>query len=183
MSLGKVGRQERRESITGEVIPDVPSAPEAAKAVKLGEPGPRMDKIGANGVLPEHEFDLDFTDHRGRVWQGRFKCHALTVRERIQVGLVRSRLSGGIAPHALDVFTSDLLEILAHLAVALDDAPAWAKGGQLEQLLATEVVQAIYEEVANFENRFHSAGSRRSSQDVDSGSDVSDGLAVASQDG
>jgi hypothetical protein len=179
-ALGKVGKRDRQESITGAEIPEIPSTVEAAQAARaMHESGPKMDDTGADGILPEHQFDLDFIDNRGRRWAGRFACHVLTVRERIQVGLVRSRLSGGISPHALDVFTSNLVEILAHLAVALDNAPPWAKGGQLEQIRAVEVLQAIYEEVAKHETRFHGPGAGRTGEGSDPESAVESPMDVA----
>lgn len=175
-----LGRVKQRESVTGTPVPEILSLPEAAR---IAQPGPALDGQGADGVLPEHTFDLNFTDQRGRIWTGQFKCHVLTVRERIQVGLVRSRLSNGIPPSALDAFTSDLLEILAHLAVVIDDAPPWAKGGQLEKLHAAEVIQAIYGEVAAHEFRFHGSGSRPSGEKVDQKSNASNGVDLVPENG
>ena len=52
----------------------------------------------------------------------------------------------------VDAATLNLLEMQAHLAVALDDAPPWAS--DLGELYDVGVVAAIYREVASHEARF-----------------------------
>ena len=147
-SIGPSAR--RRKSKTG---PEVPVTPTAEQAVT--QTGPDNDKVGADGCGPEHTFTLDYTDARGRKWSGEFRCHVLTIRERAQVGLVRSQLCAGMAPLGLDASTLDLLEMQAHLAVALDTAPDWAS--DLGSLHDPAVLAAIYGEVASHEARFHGA--------------------------
>lgn len=148
--MSSIGPAARRKSATGVDIPITPSAEQAVTKV-----GPDNDKVGADGCGPEHVFTLDYIDHRGRKWTGEFKCHVLTIRERAQVGLVRSQLSAGMAPVGLDAATLDLLEMQAHLAVALDSAPDWAR--DLGSLHDPAVMGAIYGEVAGHEARFHGA--------------------------
>lgn len=132
-------------------------------------------------MLKDHEFDLDFTDGRGRRWEGHFKCHAITYKERIDIGLIRSRMSGGVAPHLLDINTSNMLEALAHLAVALDEGPEWAK--DLEQLHDPAVVIAIYREVLNHEERFHGTRSSEAGSEDDGAPGAGDGAGGPPQDG
>jgi hypothetical protein len=153
-SIGPSAR--RRQSKTG---PEVPVTPTAEQAVT--QTGPDNDKVGADGCGPEHTFTLDYTDARGRKWSGEFRCHVLTIRERAQVGLVRAQLSAGMAPIGLDAATLDLLEMQAHLAVALDSAPDWAR--DLGGLHDPAVLGVIYAEVAGHEARFHGAGTRDNS--------------------
>lgn len=150
--MSSIGPTARRKSPTGPTVPTTPSAEQAVK--RTG--GPDNDNVGADGCAPEHDFVLNYTDARGRVWSGAFKCHVLTIRERAQVGLVRSQLSAGMPPAGLDAATLDLLEMQSHLAVALDSAPTWAK--DLGGLHDPSVLGAIYGEVAGHEARFHGAG-------------------------
>lgn len=158
--IGAEGR--KRQRFIDTVPEDDPVPVAVAKRAVLAEDGPTNDKLGKEGVLKDHVFDLDYLDQRGRRWQGRFKCHVLTTQERIQVGLIRSRMSGGVAPHLLDSTTASLLEVIAHLAVALDDGPAWAK--RLEMLHDPGVALEIYKEVRQHEERFHGAESEDSGE-------------------
>ncbi len=114
--------------------------------------GPEDDDSGVNGLSPDYSFDLDHTDRRGHRWQGAFSCHALTIKDRITVGLTRARLSANSPLSTIDASTVNLLEMQAHLAVALDDFPDWAES--LGDLYDVGVISAIYREVADHEGRF-----------------------------
>lgn len=131
-----------------------PTPPTPAEAVEqvTAKRGPGNDGTGANGMPAEFEFDLNYTDARGYVWTGHFKAHVLTIRERARVGLTRAQLAGGINPAALDVTTQSILEMQAHLAVAINDAPGWAK--DLQDFRDTGVLAAIYDIVARYEEDF-----------------------------
>tara|TARA_R110002020_G_scaffold194133_19_gene394782 strand:+ start:4725 stop:5240 length:516 start_codon:yes stop_codon:yes gene_type:complete len=118
-------------------------------AVVLGH---ENDNVGTNGLTAEHTFELDHTDSRGYVWRGRFRCHILNIRERAAVGLTRSRLTANTPAEVIDSATLNLLEMQAHLAVAIDDAPDWAS--DLGTLYDVGVVAAIYREVASHEAGF-----------------------------
>lgn len=97
-------------------------------------------------------FSLDFEDQRGRQWRGDFTNHILTVRERIQVGALRAQLLAGAASSAIDEFTADLVEMVAHLSFSIDRRPAWFDDpGQLDD---PDVVVAVYREVAAHEVAF-----------------------------
>jgi hypothetical protein len=144
MTIGPNSRKAKRATV------DVPDVPNAVTIVSgLTAPEPRAH------VGPEHSFNLDHTDDRGQRWTGAFRCHVLTIRERTQVGIVRSRLSLGTSPLLLDPSTIDLLEMQAHLAVALDTKPDWAN--DFGDLHDPSVLIAVYKEVASHEARFHGA--------------------------
>ena len=149
-----IGAEARKARPVEMAVADPPSLKDARAAVTAAS-GPGNDRVGAGGVTKTHVFDLDYLDKRGRKWDGQFKCHALTIREKAQVGLTRAQLSAGVPPHMIDVFTGNLLEMLAHCAIALDDAPKWAT--KLEELHDPAVIEAIYKEVAAHEARFHGA--------------------------
>jgi hypothetical protein len=157
--IGAEARKARQGASEGFIKTSAPggSAPALKEAVAAVQAplGPENDSKG-KGVLKDHEFDLEYVDGRGYLWSGQFKCHALTYKERIDVGLIRSRMSGGVPPHLLDATTSNLLEMLAHLAVAVDAGPPWAR--DMEAIHDPAVVVAIYKEVLAHEERFHGAG-------------------------
>jgi hypothetical protein len=174
--IGAEGRKAREKeerfvqtSAPSKGAPPLQEAVDAAKAPL----GPDNDAKGKGGILKDHAFDLEFIDKRGYRWSGHFKCHAITYKERIDIGIIRSRMSGGVPIGLLDVNTSNLLEMLAHLAVAIDVGPEWAK--KLEGLHDPAVVIAIYEEVANHEERFHGAGPSNAGTTNDAGQPVGDG--------
>lgn len=167
--IGAEGRRARTAVAADAVVP--PPLAEARQAV-VGQPGPENDHIGKDGVGERHSFTLEYTDSRGRVWRGAFRSHVLTIREKVQVGLLKARLAGNAPPEALDYVTASLLEIMAHLTIALDDAPPWAS--DLEKIRDPGVLQAIYEEVAGHEARFHGTGGIESGAAPDEGSDNAD---------
>lgn len=118
--------------------------------------GPENDGQGVGGLSPHHTFDLDFTDRRGYHWTGRFKCHVLNIRERASVGLTRSRLTANTPASVIDPATLNILEMQAHLAVALDECPDWAES--LGDLYDVAVISEIYKEVASHEANFWRGG-------------------------
>jgi hypothetical protein len=161
----------------------VDSPPLPVEAVKQAAAldGPKHDDKGAGDIPSALVFDLDYLDRRGRRWQGRFRSHILTIRERMQVGLVRARLAGGLPPMALDAATVDILEMQAHLAVALDQAPEWA--ATLQDVRDVNVLGAIYKEVASHEVRFWGADAGGSGGGTDARPEGDDGKGVAQADG
>ena len=180
--MGGIGAEGRKEREPFSATPTVvsPTASEAKAQATLLD-GPKHDGTGVDGVLPNHIFDLDFTDARGRRWTGRFKCHVLTYREKVAVGLTRARLAANAPPFTLDIVTGNLLEMQAHLAIALDAGPSWAK--DLGELYDPAVVTALYEEVANHEARFHRPRAEGTGEGSGSASDASDGARLGHEDG
>lgn len=177
MAIGAEGRKKKeRGGFVATPAPSGPSVQEAVKAVQAPD-GPSQDHVGKGGVPKEHDFDLEYLDSRGRKWMGRFSCHVLSFRERINVGLVKSRLANGASPHQLDISTSNLLEALAHLTIALDNGPDWAQ--DLEGIHDPGVVIEIYKEVLDHEQRFHETGPGdpgESNDEDEPGSDGADGV-------
>ncbi len=133
-------------------LPEVPSLAEAVSGAKASTSGPLNDAVGADGEGPDRDFTLDFVDERGRRWAGDFKVKVLTIKDTIQLGLIKARLAGGVPIAHLDPDTALTLEVLAHLSVAIVARPPWAK--DLMGLYDTGVVSALYEEVAKYEARF-----------------------------
>lgn len=126
-------------------------------------PGPDNDDVGADGVSPDHEFDLDYTDSRGHLWTGKFACRVLSIQERVQYGLTRASMLNGMPLQSIDPGTINLIDMQAYLLVGIRKAPKWAlsKAGNFDvsKLRETGMLQAIYEEVAAHASRFYGAGS------------------------
>ena len=147
MSEPAIGTAARKKRRTQDV--KVVESPQPRKKL-----GPDNDGSGIGGLSPEHTFDLDYTDRRGYHWTGRFRCHVLTIKERATVGLTRSRLTANTPSNVIDAATLNILEMQAHLAVALDECPDWADA--LGDLYDVAVVAEIYKEVASHEATFWS---------------------------
>lgn len=114
-------------------------------------PGPDNDKVGSDGLSDVREFDFDHTDRRKRRWAGRFRVRILTIRDRLAVGLTKAQLANGVPFQTLDPSTANLLEMLAHLSVAVEVGPPWWKPLELR---AFDVLMAVYAEVSSYEERF-----------------------------
>jgi hypothetical protein len=153
-TIGRAARDAARAP-TGVDVPPVPALADAVSAARASTSGPMQDRLGADGLGPEREFTLDYLDGRGRKWGGDFKVRVLTIKDTVQLGLVKARLAGGIPLTHLDGDTAYTLEVLAHLSVAIVASPPWAK--DLLALHDAGVIGAIYEEVAKYEARFRGA--------------------------
>ena len=158
-----IGASKRRAG--GVATPSVPDARDVVDQVQ-GLEGPSHDDVGKDGVPDRLEFALDFTDARGHRWDGQFETHILSINERAQVGLAKSRLAGGIPISSLDGETGLILEMQAHLAVALTKWPPWAD--ELGKLRNVNLLGAIYEEVVKHEDRFWLTGAPKPSGSADS---------------
>ena len=147
--IGSKARKKRKRSAP-------PTPTKGLEVVEQGDAklvlGPANDSSGVSGVRADHVFELDYTDSRGYRWEGHFKCHILTIKERCAVGLTRSRLTANTPSQVIDGATLNLLEMQAHLAVAIDSCPEWAE--DLGELYDVGVVAAIYKEVASHEAGF-----------------------------
>lgn len=157
-----IGKATRERAQTGIPVAPVPALAEAAAAARASTSGPMNDRKGADGEGPERSFTLDYVDARGRQWSGDFKVRVLTIRDTVQLGLTKARLAGGVPLSHVDADTAQMLEVLAHLSVAIVASPPWAK--DLFELHDAGVVGAIYEEVAKYEARFR--GAKRSEADA-----------------
>ena len=159
--IGATARDKRK--IKG--VPDA-APPDAADAARLasGEDGPENDRKGANGVGLEHSFALEYTDQRGRVWRGNFTTKILSVKDRMTLGMTKSRLGAGLSPQQIDTPTDQIMEIVAHLSVSLSVMPKWAE--DLMSVYDLGVLGAIYEEVVTHEARFHGAEAEGSGSDA-----------------
>jgi len=181
MSGSGIGAEARRRARPVETpVVEAPSLAEAKKQATASD-GPSNDANGKGGVPERWSFSLEYFDGRDRRWSGEFETKALTFRERVTIGLTKSRLAGGVLPNQLDAYTSHLLEMLAHLAVALVKVPEWAK--DLEGLRDPGVVTAIYKEVVDHEARFHGTRTGDSGEKSDASGSGDAGESLALTDG
>jgi hypothetical protein len=104
-----------------------------------------------------YSFEFSHTDSRGKVFRGTFVNEILSIRQRRLMKITKARLSGNVTVGALDADIWELNEMIAHLTISLDKSadgfPRWAE--DLEGLYDESVIQALYEEVASHEARFH----------------------------
>jgi hypothetical protein len=119
----------------------------------------KYEKIASDPKMqPEYEFEIDYTDNRGKRWHGTFVNRILTYRMRTQVGTIRAQMNGGLPMEALDLNTLDMTEKVAHLTVSLGKRPPWAMGEKLSNLHDPQILDRIYAEVALHEATFRGSG-------------------------
>jgi len=129
------------------LVPETPDLRAEAEKRLAGtaQPDGRTNKV--------HTFHFRYVSAgSGKVWDGPFTNHVLTLRERQLVGIMRARLGGGLPVEALDPLTAEINLMLAHLEVSLDNRPDWAKN--LAQMEDLGLVQSLYAEVAAHEATF-----------------------------
>ena len=115
-------------------------------------PTETQERVDDPKSKPEYTFDFSFKDGAGKVWAGKFTTKILNERERRNVGIMRSMLSGGQPYESLDLLTRDSCLVHAHLAHCLKAKPDWAK--KLDELTDPRIVQQLYEEVMAHEAHF-----------------------------
>lgn len=128
----------------------------------------RDDLEAAPGKDPKDEeqwaFELDFTDRRGKKWQGYFTNKILNLGEQQLVTNTKARFCGGMPLESIDSGMLALNEAIAHMTFSLIDTPTWAE--DLRQLTDAAVVLALWEKVRSHETRYfrldETAGTRES---------------------
>lgn len=99
-----------------------------------------------------YAFNFSWKDPRGKLWEGHFINKILTIKDRQNMGIMRSRLSGGVPSNSLDDLTAEINLIVSHLSFSLVEKPDWAS--DLRSLDSIELLQALYEEVYLHEATF-----------------------------
>lgn len=100
----------------------------------------------------EYSFDFSWKDGRGKVWAGKFVNKVPDLRTRLLVGSLRSQFANNLPMASLDPGTQEMSLVIAHLTFSLIKRPKWAE--DLGALRDYQLIQAIYEEVANHEATF-----------------------------
>jgi len=100
----------------------------------------------------EYPFHFSWTDGSGKVWEGSFTNRILSIRDRQNVGVMRSRLQAGVPVESLDELTYEINLMVAHMSYSIVKCPDWAE--DLLSLTDVRLLQAIYEEVIAHEAFF-----------------------------
>lgn len=118
-------------------------------------------------------FSVKFKADDGNIVEGTFTAKRLSIKDRSQMGLRKSQLSGGMycvrddngnpTGQGLDDDTDYLNAMLAHLEVALIQKPTWWK---LDDIVDIGILREVYGKVAAFEASFF----RRADGEAGSGS-------------
>ena len=97
-----------------------------------------------------HSFYAEYTDINPRFVRGRFTVHQPSQLERMQIGVLKSTLLGGVVP--IDNMTDNLSHIMATLDVVLDEKPDWFDVEDPD--LEYEILEGVFMEYLNFIESF-----------------------------
>jgi hypothetical protein len=116
-------------------------------------------------------FSVEINSDDGQRYVGTFTSKKLTIRDITQLGVRRTQLCGGLTfspetpGHGIDADTYNLNSMVAHLELAVVDAPDW---WDFDKITDLTVMSEVYKEVVSFENNFpgrgHGGGSQAGSQ-------------------
>lgn len=101
----------------------------------------------------EYSFDFTWTSGAGKKFKGRFTNKVLTLGQKMKVGVVRGRRQAGTPIDCLSPMVIELIYILTWLEESLTHRPPWAQ--DLQSLHDEELVQAIFDQIAEHERIFH----------------------------
>jgi len=97
-----------------------------------------------------HAFYAEFTDINPKFTKGKFVVHHPTQLERMQIGVNKTLLLGGVQP--LDNLTDNLSHIMATLDVVLDEQPSWFNVEDPD--VDYDVLEAVFVEYMEWVNSF-----------------------------
>ena len=104
-----------------------------------------------------YTFQLDWTDTRGKKWQGSFTVHYPTPMDLMRAGVMQARMNGSTPRDALDPLTDEIAFIVSRLSYCLDKRPTWFKD-PTAIIDGVPLLQAVYERVLDFEQFFREHG-------------------------
>lgn len=102
----------------------------------------------------DHEvytFTVDWTDARGKRWQGSFDSTIPTIQMQRQAGILQARLNDGLPKASLDPVTDEINYILAQSAYRITKFPDWWKPAELNDV---NLLYAVYQHVMEHEQFF-----------------------------
>jgi len=109
-----------------------------------------------------YTFAFDWTDSRGKRWQGPFTTHYPTPQDYLSAGVMQARLTASTPKDSLDPLTDEIAFIISRLTFCLDDRPVWFQN-PLAIIDGVPLLQAIYSEVMAFEQFFRVHGTTEKS--------------------
>jgi len=101
----------------------------------------------------KYSFHFSFKDDRGQPWEGDFTNEILDITARGQAAVLESSLNGGVPYESMPRLMASIHHAIAHMTFSLTKRPAWAKS--LRKLKDTNIIFALFEEVAEHEATFH----------------------------
>ena len=97
------------------------------------------------------------------MYSGKFVSKKLSIRDIAALGVRKAQLNGGMhhdynSPgHGVDEQTDEFNNMVAHLELAIVEAPDW---WDLDEITDVAILGIVYKEVISFENTFLGRGSR-----------------------
>ena len=123
----------------------------------------------------QKSFSIDhYSEGEDKRYAGRFTVKKLTIGDLSRLGSRKAQLCGGLSydpttSKGIDPSTAMLNEMIAHCEIALSDKPDWFDA---EKIIDVGLLNAVYEEVADFEANFLNRP-KAQRQDDDRGGEVS----------
>jgi len=147
---------------------------------------PQLAGLEAAPAPRQKQFWIDFRSKMdGQVYQGQFTTKKLSVRDLAQVGVRKAQLNGGLyhdekrPGSGIDAQTDWVNSIIAHLEMALVQAPLW---WVINDIIDGDLLAEVFKNVMEFENTFfrflgEEAAASGSGQNVGSGTGQEPGAA------
>lgn len=110
------------------------------------------------GTKRTHSFNAEFTEYDESFVLGRFVMHHPSAMERLQIGVTKSQLLGGIVP--LDVMTDNLATIISTLDIVIDEKPNWFN--VYDSRVDYDILESVYKEYIEWSNSFRPNVDRKS---------------------
>lgn len=118
----------------------------------------KAEQAGASSDSPnpKHEerysYEFDWTDKRGRRWQGSFTNEIASIYGRRLIGLTRARALGGTPFASIDRDTDLLIHMMAWMQTTLVEKPSWF--ADPDKLKSERLIAEVFKEVASHEATF-----------------------------
>lgn len=112
-----------------------------------------MDKA-TGALLDASQRELTFTQKvnvNGIDKTGTFIAGIPTITQRIQIGVIRAKMLGGVASESVDNFTDDLAFMVAYLQVVIKKYPSWWVIENMDDVIA---IREMFTKVTNWVNSF-----------------------------
>ena len=113
----------------------------------------KMDNA-TGALLDASQRELKFTQKvnvNGFNKTGTFIAGIPTIAQRIQIGVIRARMLGGVASQSVDNFTDDLAFMVAYLQVVIKKHPSWWAIEDMDDVVA---IREMFTQVTDWVNSF-----------------------------
>lgn len=98
-----------------------------------------------------YQFEVDWTDARGKRWQGKFTSVIPNIGKQRQAGILQAKLNDGLPKEAIDPITDEINYIIAQSTVRLTQVPKWWKPADL---LDVDLMYEVYRHISEHERFF-----------------------------